>query len=122
MGEFLGQDKIRCLVIGLGGGALVSYLANKFPKAEVDVVEIDPAIVRVAREQFEFADGPERRVRVVVADGVDFVRDRSESAGQSRSHAKKFCCLFQFLVPAFHSLEKENTKTNRSETYVAVAV
>lgn len=64
------------LLVGLGGGALVRYINHAFPGVRLDVVEIDPAIVRVAREYFGVAEGP--RTRIIVADGHDYLRRASE--------------------------------------------
>ena len=47
-----GPDKV--LIIGLGGGILTSTLARILPKAKIDTVEIDPAVVRVAQKYFNF--------------------------------------------------------------------
>ena len=44
----------RILIIGLGGGTLPSTLSRILPKAKIDTVEIDPAVVRVARKYFNF--------------------------------------------------------------------
>ncbi|MGQ0653531.1 MAG: spermidine synthase [Betaproteobacteria bacterium] len=64
------------LLVGLGGGALVRYLNHGFPALRLDVVEIDPAIVRVARDWFGTREGP--RTRIFVADGHDYLRRSSE--------------------------------------------
>lgn len=60
-----------CLLIGLGGGALVRFINHHFPKVRLDVVEIDPAVVAVARKFFGTGEGP--RTRIFVADGRDFL-------------------------------------------------
>jgi spermidine synthase len=57
----------RALVVGLGAGTVPMFLRTAFPDCEVEVVELDPTIVEVAREWFEFADGP--HLRVIVGDG-----------------------------------------------------
>ncbi len=44
----------RILMVGLGGGSLPSTLASLYPEAWIDVVEIDPAVVTVARDYFGF--------------------------------------------------------------------
>lgn len=62
----------RALVIGLGGGALPGALQRLFPALQMDVVEIDPAVVRVARKYFGFQPGP--RTRVIEQDGRVFVK------------------------------------------------
>jgi spermidine synthase len=64
------------LLIGLGGGALVRYLNHGFPAMRLDVVEIDPAIVRVARDWFGTTEGP--RTRIFVADGHEYLRNSAE--------------------------------------------
>ena len=47
-----GAAPLRVLVMGGGGFSLPKYLAAYVPSAQVDVVEIDPAMVKIAREQF----------------------------------------------------------------------
>src|SRR3954469_9224725 len=47
---YLGPPPRRVLVIGLGGGSLVTALESVLPQAHIDAVEVDPAVVRVARE------------------------------------------------------------------------
>ena len=76
---------LRVLVMGGGGYSLPKYLAAFVPAARVDVVEIDPAITRLARERF-FLDeclertGAERegRLRLVTGDAWEFVRGATE--------------------------------------------
>ena len=54
----------RMLCIGLGTGALPGFLAHHFPHLAVDVVELDPAVLRAAQESlgcdFELIDGAQR--------------------------------------------------------------
>ena len=45
-------ERLRVLVMGGGGCSLPKYLAAYVPEAEVEVVEIDPAMAKIAREQF----------------------------------------------------------------------
>ncbi len=52
----------RVLIVGLGGGTLPTALAELFPNSRIDVVEIDPAVLRVAKRYFDFAPGPNTRV------------------------------------------------------------
>ena len=62
----------RMLVVGLGGGTLPTAFARLLPKVEVDVVEIDPAVVAAARQYFGF-DATDR-LRVHVSDARVFVK------------------------------------------------
>ncbi|WP_459615834.1 spermidine synthase [Bordetella sp. 2513F-2] len=69
----------RILVIGLGGGTLPMALADLLPQAEIDTVELDPAVVRVAQAYFGFR--PSARLRVHQADGRAYV-ERAVREGQ----------------------------------------
>jgi spermidine synthase len=42
------------LIVGLGGGTLPTALSELYPTANIDVVEIDPAVVVVAKRYFGF--------------------------------------------------------------------
>ncbi len=57
----------RTLAIGLGAGMIPSFLSRNVPGCENVSVEIDPEVVRVARDYFGFTPGA--RNRVVVGDG-----------------------------------------------------
>jgi spermidine synthase len=60
------------LIIGLGGGTLPRALQQLLPQARIDIVEIDPAVIRVAKTHFGFTETA--NVRAVEADGRVFVK------------------------------------------------
>ena len=60
------------LIVGLGGGVLPRTLAKLVPGVQIDVVEIDPAVTRVAEKYFEFKQGP--NIKVTEVDGRVFVK------------------------------------------------
>ncbi len=60
------------LIIGLGGGTLPIALQELLPDATIDIVEIDPAVVRVAERYFGFRKSD--KVRVAEIDGRVFVK------------------------------------------------
>jgi len=66
----------KVLVVGLGGGSLPNYIHSTFPLSNVHVVEIDPAIVRVAQDQFSFTPGD--RLTVSTTCGLAYIKDTSE--------------------------------------------
>ena len=73
MAGFLLQPRPRrVLMIGLGGGQLSNYLFDRFPGIEIDAVDIDPEVVRLAQRWFGVPRG-EPRYRVHVDDGRLFV-------------------------------------------------
>lgn len=59
------------LFVGLGGGAMPMYAHRILPAAHIEVAEIDPLIVDVAREYFAFA--PDSLLVVHTGDGRAFI-------------------------------------------------
>jgi spermidine synthase len=62
----------RVLLIGLGAGSQTKFLYKHRPAAHLAVVEIEPKVVKAAKESFCLPDDP-ARLEVVVGDGVEFV-------------------------------------------------
>jgi spermidine synthase len=72
-GTFLmGDAPKRILIIGLGGGSIPTALRELLPNAQIDAVEIDPAVTRVARKYFGFKDDP--KMKVFEVDGRVYVK------------------------------------------------
>lgn len=61
----------RVLIVGLGGGAMVRFLTHYEPQVQIDAVEIDPVVVRLADEYFGVRSGG--NVRVQTADAITFI-------------------------------------------------
>lgn len=77
MGSYLYQPHPRrVLIVGLGGGAMVRFLAHHEPQVQIDAVEIDPAVVRIADEYFSVRSGG--NIRVHTADAVAFVESTAD--------------------------------------------
>lgn len=57
----------RVLVVGLGGGTLSRVTAHYFPEAEVDSVELDPEVAKLAKKYFLFRET--QRLRLFIRDG-----------------------------------------------------
>lgn len=62
----------RVLVMGIGGGSLPMAIREALPHVHVDAVELDPAVVDVAIQYFQFQPGA--RLSVFSEDGRVFVR------------------------------------------------
>ncbi len=60
------------LIIGLGGGTLPRALAQILPGVRINVVEIDPAVIKVANKYFSFT--PDKSLQVTELDGRVFVK------------------------------------------------
>ncbi|HEV3342921.1 MAG TPA: fused MFS/spermidine synthase [Pirellulales bacterium] len=61
----------KVLLIGLGGGAMVHFLRHSDPDVSIDVVEIDSAIVDLAKKYFLVRE--DERTKIIVADAVKFL-------------------------------------------------
>ena len=64
-------EQDRVLIVGLGGGGMPHFLQHYAPELTVDVVEIDPVIVRLADEYFDMRSS--QQVNIINADGLDYL-------------------------------------------------
>jgi spermidine synthase len=69
---FLRPEPQHILVIGLGGGTLPLTLERVLSHADIDAVEVDPAVVIVAQRYFGFHT--DARLHVIELDGRAYVR------------------------------------------------
>jgi len=89
----------RVLFVGLGGGSMVNFFRKYYQDVQIDLVEIDPVVVEVAKNFFSFK--VDSRMNVVVEDGRSFLR---------RSDAKYdliFLDAYNHESIAFHLTTKE---------------
>jgi spermidine synthase len=73
---FLDRLPEKVLFVGLGGGMMPRVFAKYLPQSVIDIAEIDPDVVRVAREFFFFTPSP--RLQVAAEDGRLFLRRHQE--------------------------------------------
>lgn len=71
-GLLINQNPKSVLIIGLGGGTMSNTLQQLFPQTTITNVEIDPAVIKVARQYFDFFEND--HVRTVIQDGRIFVK------------------------------------------------
>ena len=64
-------DAKKALIIGLGGGSIPKKYQKEFPALEMDVAEIDPEVIEVAKKYFSFQEG--KNIRVHAQDGRLFL-------------------------------------------------
>ncbi|MBQ4833617.1 fused MFS/spermidine synthase [Pseudoalteromonas sp. MMG010] len=60
------------LIVGLGGGTLSNIIHQLYPAAQIDNVEIDPAVIKVARDYFNFIEAD--NISAKVQDGRIFIK------------------------------------------------
>ncbi|KAK6122905.1 hypothetical protein DH2020_043371 [Rehmannia glutinosa] len=71
-GSISAGGMIQTVVIGLGAGLLPMFMKNCLPSLMIEVVELDPVVLDVAREYFGFRE--DERLKVHITDGIKFVR------------------------------------------------
>lgn len=67
----------KVLLIGLGAASLTKFLYRNYPLARLTVVEIEPAVVAVARQFFKLPEDP-KRINLVIGDGAEYVLGNSK--------------------------------------------
>jgi spermidine synthase len=67
----------KALVIGLGGGVIPRAMRRIDPAMQIDVIEVDPAVVKVAKRYFSYREDP--HLRTYIGDGRIFVRRQARA-------------------------------------------
>ena len=65
----------KALILGHGGGSIAKWLARYWPDLELDIVEVDPSVVRAAETYFDYH--PPTNHHVYVKDARVFLRGTS---------------------------------------------
>lgn len=71
-GLLFNPDPKRVLIVGLGGGTMSNTLTQLFPEAKIDNIEIDTAVIKVARRFFDFVEN--ENIRTFNQDGRIFIK------------------------------------------------
>ncbi len=66
----------RILMVGLGAGVVSTYLGRAMPDLQIDVVELDPGVIAVAKKYFGLQETA--RVRFVDSDGRVYLNRHKE--------------------------------------------
>ncbi len=61
----------NCLVLGLGGGSVITLIAKKWPLCQIIAVEIDPIVIKIARQYFHI--NQIKNLKIINIDAVKFV-------------------------------------------------
>jgi spermidine synthase len=70
------EEPKRVLIVGLGGGTLPMFLRKHYPKMQIDIVDIDPAVVEVAKKYFGFKE--DDNMKAYVKDGRKFIEENKD--------------------------------------------
>jgi spermidine synthase len=64
-------DAKKMLLVGLGGGSIPKKLNKEFPNLEIDAVELDPEVIKMAKDHFNVKEG--KNLRLFAQDGRLFL-------------------------------------------------
>lgn len=72
MASYLCMDNVgSSLILGLGGASMVKFINRYFPRTRIDIVEIDPEVLRIARTYFHFRE--HEKARVFIQDAAEYI-------------------------------------------------
>jgi spermidine synthase len=94
----------RVLILGLGGGVIPRETRHYFPGAEIDAVEIDPEVLKAARDYFCFKT--DDKLSAHVMDGRMFVRKLIRKRDSKKYDVIMLDAFLSDYIP-FHLMTKE---------------
>jgi len=71
LGFVFRPDAKKMLLIGLGGGSIPKKLNKEFPNLEIDAVELDPEVIKLAKDHFNVKES--KQLRLHAQDGRLFL-------------------------------------------------
>lgn len=67
------QERVRVIVIGLGAGLFPTFLHVCLPFLDIEVVELDPVVLELAKDYFDFKE--DVRLKAHIGDGIKFIQN-----------------------------------------------
>ncbi|KAL0920954.1 hypothetical protein M5K25_007974 [Dendrobium thyrsiflorum] len=67
------QERVRVIVVGLGAGLFPTFLHICLPFLDIEVVELDPVVLELAKDYFDFKE--DVRLKVHIGDGIKFIQN-----------------------------------------------
>ena len=71
------DSPVSVLMIGLGGGSLAKFIYHRLPGARLEVIEVNPRVVAIARSAF-CVPADDERLSVRIGDGSQWLARRGE--------------------------------------------
>lgn len=93
---FIKEQPRKILMIGLGGATVPKALNILVPRAQLDIIEINPVLVEIVRKYFDFHASDTNNI--IIQDGYEFVKN-----SQSEVYDIVFVDAFtpDYIPPAF---------------------
>ncbi|PKU76753.1 hypothetical protein MA16_Dca001359 [Dendrobium catenatum] len=67
------QERVRVIVVGLGAGLFPTFLHICLPFLDIEVVELDPVVLELAKDYFDFKE--DVQLKVHIGDGIKFIQN-----------------------------------------------
>ncbi|KAL5702798.1 hypothetical protein ACHQM5_027966 [Ranunculus cassubicifolius] len=74
----------KTVIIGLGAGLLPMYLRACIPCLDIEVVELDPLVAKLAKDFFGFLE--DKQLKAYVSDGIKFVREITNTTNENEKN------------------------------------
>lgn len=74
--KFRGKRGKNCLVLGLGGGTVISLLNKYYPETDITSVEFDPMIIEIAEQYFDIKASV--KLKIINADALSWVKNTQD--------------------------------------------
>ncbi|XP_063702286.1 eEF1A lysine and N-terminal methyltransferase homolog [Culicoides brevitarsis] len=82
------STKTEALLVGLGGGGLVSFIQEMLKNVKITAIELDPSILSIATEFFEL--NQTKNLEVVIQDGLEYLKEASKMENPKKLNAVLF--------------------------------
>ena len=105
---YLNPNPQHALIIGLGGGTLPTALRKLYPALQIDVAEIDSAVVRVARQYFGFTTSQltdSNRVILIRRNGLPDMAEVRRNATALEARLKPLGVQNEWLLSKFSNVK-----------------
>ena len=101
----------KVLILGGAGYSYPKYYLNKYPEAYIDVIEIDPMITEIARQEFNLKDNP--RLRIYHDDARVFINRSEEKYDAILGDAFKSLYTIPFQLTTLEATERMYNMLNQ---------
>jgi spermidine synthase len=100
----------KVLILGGAGYSYPKYFLQNYPKAYIDVIEIDPMITEIARKEFNLRDNP--RLRIFHDDARVFINRTEEKYDAILGDAFKSLYTIPFQLTTLEATERMYSMLN----------
>ncbi len=110
-------DFKRTMMIGGSGYAFPKDFLNKYPQAEIDVVEIDPGLTDIAKKYFNLKDNS--RLGIIHEDGRTFINHSNKKYDAIFLDAYKSILTVPYQLTTVEAVQKMSSMLNDNGVILA---